>query len=167
MRTDVNLIIFLVDIRENLAFSLNNNMQTDVIYFDFAKAFDSVNHDILIKKLKYEYGLEGRLLKFLVDYLRDRKQCVVIGGYMSEVKAVASGVPQGSVLGPLLFLVCINDLEKKHIKSNVNFFADDTMMYSIVKDPVHTASNLNHDLDVTVFIVDFIKNMCELFLYPF
>ena len=57
---------------ESLAYSLNNNVQTDVIYFDFAKAFDSINHDILLSKLKNEFCLDGRLLNFLVDYLSDR-----------------------------------------------------------------------------------------------
>ena len=120
----------MLNFNENLAYSLNNNMQTDVIYFDFAKAFDSVNHDILLNKLKYEYGLEGRLLKFLVDYLRDRKQRVVIGGYMSEVKGVVSGVPQGSILGPLLFVLFINDMINcVSNKTNIALYADDTKIW--------------------------------------
>ena len=69
-----------------------------------------------------------------------------MNGFYSEFADIESGVPQGSVLGPLLFLVYINDLEKD-IKSNVKFFADDTMLYSIVKDPKLSASDLNHDLE--------------------
>ena len=80
-------------------------------------------------------------------YLPDRKQRVVRNGCYSEFSLIESGVPQGSVLGPLLFLVYINDLEKD-IKSNVKFFADDTMLYSVVKDQAQTASELNHDLSV-------------------
>ena len=95
----------MLNFSESLAYSLNNNVQTDVIYFDFSKAFDSVNHDILLKKLKLEYGLEGRLLKFLIDYLKNRMQCVLIGGYKSEVNLVVSGVPQDSILGTLLFVL--------------------------------------------------------------
>ena len=57
--------------------SLNNDIQNDVVYFDFSKAFDSVNHDILLIKLKHEYGINGTLLKFLVDYLPNRQQCVI------------------------------------------------------------------------------------------
>ena len=68
-----------------------------------------------------------------------------MNGSYSEFANIESGVPQGSVLGPLLFLVYINDLEKD-IKSNVKFFADDTMLYSVVKDPKLSASELNHDL---------------------
>ena len=71
----------------------------------------------------------------------------MINGFYSEYAKIESGVPQGSVLGPLLFLVYINDLEKS-IKSNVKFFADDTMLYSVVKNPIQTAADLNHDLDV-------------------
>ena len=71
----------------------------------------------------------------------------MINGSYSDYANIESGVPQGSVLGPLFFLVYINDLEK-YIKSNVNFFAVDTMLYSVVKDPVITATDLNHDLDI-------------------
>ena len=80
------------------------------------------------------------------SYLEDRHQRVVLNGSHSEYAKLKSGVPQGSVLGPLLFLVYINDLEK-NIKSNVKFFADDTMLYSIVKDPLSSAAELNHDLE--------------------
>ena len=72
---------------------------------------------------------------------------MVLNGSYSDYSLIESGVPQGSVLGPLLFLVYINDLER-NIKSNVKFFADDTMLFSLVKDPVTSANELNHDLDM-------------------
>ena len=72
---------------------------------------------------------------------------MVLNGFYSDYSIIESGVPQGSVLGPLLFLIYINDLEKK-IRSNVKFFADDTMFFSIVKDPVISANTLNNDLDI-------------------
>ena len=72
---------------------------------------------------------------------------MVLNGSYSSYSTVQSGVPQGSVLGPLLFLIYINDLER-NIKSNIKFFVDDTMLYSIVKDPAISANNLNHDLDI-------------------
>ena len=84
---------------------------------------------------------------FFQNYLNNRKQSVVLNGSHSSYSKVESGVPQGSVLGPLLFLIYINDLER-NIKSNIKFFADDTMLFSIVKDPAISANNLNHDLDI-------------------
>ena len=84
---------------------------------------------------------------FFQNYLNNRKQSVVLNGSHSSYSKVESGVPQSSVLGPLLFLIYINDLER-NIKSNIKFFADDTMLFSIVKDPAIFANNLNHDLDI-------------------
>ena len=84
---------------------------------------------------------------FFQNYLNNRKQRVVLNGSHSSYSIIKSGVPQGYVLGPLLFLVYINDLER-NIKSNIKFFADDTMLFSIVKDPALSANNLNYDLDI-------------------
>ena len=72
---------------------------------------------------------------------------MVLNGFYSDYSIIESGVPQGSVLGPSLFLIYIDDLEK-NIRSNVKFFADDTMLFSIVKDPVISANTLNNDLDI-------------------
>ena len=110
------------------------------------KAFDKVWHEGLLFKLK-QNGVSGSLLKFFESYLSNRKQRVALNGVFSEYSLIESGVPQGSVLGPLLFLVYINDLEK-NIKSNVKFFADDTMLYSVVSDPLISAADLNHDLEL-------------------
>ena len=106
----------------------------------------TVWHDGLIFKLK-QNGICGSLIKLFGNYLRNRKQRVVLNGFYSDYSIIESGVPQGSVLGPLLFLIYINDLEK-NIRSNVKFFADDTMLFSIVKDPVVSANILNNDLDI-------------------
>ena len=110
-----------------------------------SKAFDKVWHKGLIFKLE-QNGVTGKLLNLFSSYLTDRKQRVVMNGFYSDYADIESGVPQGSVLGPLLFLVYINDLENG-IKSNVKFFADDTMLYSIVKDPLSSAADLDHDLE--------------------
>ena len=92
-------------------------------------------------------GLSGNLLKLLKNYLSNRKQRVVLNGFSSDYSSIDSGVPQGSVLGLLLFLIYINDLEK-NIISKVNFFADDTMLFSVVNNPAISANELNHDSKV-------------------
>ena len=116
------------------------------LYLDMSKAFDKVWHEGLIFKLK-QNGIEGKFLNLFQNYLNNRKQRVVLNGMESNWGDIKSGVPQGSVLGPLLFLVYINDLEEG-IMSSVKFFADDTSLFSIVRDPVVSAQELNHDLDL-------------------
>ena len=109
-----------------------------------SKAFDKVWHEGLIFKLN-QNGIKGKLLNLFESYLSNRKQRVIINGSESDWGIIESGVPQGSVLGPLLFLIYINDLEKG-IKSQINFFADDTSIFSIVRTLNTTADELNHDL---------------------
>ena len=92
-------------------------------------------------------GIEGQWLQLFKSYLSNRKQRVVINGFESEWGLIEVGVPQGSALGPLLFLIYINDLENG-IVANVNFFADDTFLFSIVTNPTLSAFELNSDLKV-------------------
>ena len=140
-----NQLLFLInEIHE--AFNNPTSLEVRAVFLDMSKAFDKVWHKGLLFKLK-QNGVSGKLLSFFESYLSNRKQRVALNGSFSDYADIESGVPQGSVLGPLLFLVYINDLEK-NIRSNVKFFADDTMLYSVVKDPTKTASDLNHDLDV-------------------
>ena len=96
-------------------------------FLDISKAFDKVWHEGLIFKLK-TYGIDGDLLKLLINYLGDRKQRVVWNGQTSSWKNILAGVPQGSVLGPILFLIYINDLPYG-IKSICKIFADDTFFF--------------------------------------
>ena len=87
----------------------------------------------------------GTMIKFFRKYLNNRKQRLVLNATCSNYTLVESGIPQGSIPGPLLFLIYINDLEINK-KSNMKFFADDAMLFSIVNDPALSANNLNHDL---------------------
>ena len=91
---------------------LIGSMLSDVVYFDFSKAFDSVNHDLIIDKLKNSYSIDGRLLKLLKNYICELEQSVVLGSDRSSSKPVLSGVPQGSILGLVLFVLFISDLHE-------------------------------------------------------
>ena len=115
------------------------------VFLDLSKAFDKVWHDGTIFKLK-AYGVEGELLSLLKNYLENREQRVVLNGERSEWRKIMSGIPQGSVLGPLLFLIYINDLHDG-INSLCKIFADDTYLFSKVFDIHKSASNLNDDLE--------------------
>ena len=112
---------------------------------DFQKAFDTVNHDILIGKLKH-YGIRGKSNDWFTSYLKNRSQFVSILGFDSETKQIQHGVPQGSVLGPLLFLIYINDLHKAIKSSKVYHFADDTNLLNISKSCQKMQKQLNLDL---------------------
>ena len=108
-------------------------MPVDVIYLDFARAFDSVVHTILLYKLKL-YGISNMHLKWLENFLIGKSQCVRVAKSVSKLCPVLSGVPQGSILGPVLFLIYINDICNSTQQSNVKLklFADDVKLYSDV-----------------------------------
>ena len=104
--------------------AVSHGHQTDTIYLDLHKAFDSVSHSKLLSKLK-EFGISGDLWNWFYCYLSDRMQCVRINNAISDLLAVISGVPQGSILGSMLFIIYINDLPSSITSSNIFLFADD------------------------------------------
>ena len=138
--TETQLLTFSQDILNNL----RANQQSDVIIMDFAKAFDKVPHNRLIHKL-HRYGIGGKVNGWVEDFLKDRQQRVVCEGEMSEWEPVTSGVPQGSVIGPILFLLYINDLPDG-LQSQVRLFADDTIVYMAISSKKQ-AEILQSDLD--------------------
>ena len=116
----------------------------DIIYLDFRKAFDLVPHKKLLLKIK-AHGIDGNVLKWIEEWLTERKQRVVINGIKSSYVPVTSGVPQGSVLGPILFLIYINDLDANVI-NNIAKFADDTKISGIA-DNLESCESIQNDLN--------------------
>ena len=112
--------------------ALSENSDFDSIYLDYAKAFDKVDHKLLVKKLTH-YGIHPKIVKWVESFLTNRTQSVVVDGNLSLIALIISGVPQGTVLGPILFLIFINDIEHCILHSIVRCFADDTRISIAVK----------------------------------
>jgi hypothetical protein len=121
--TDMALVVLL----DKIVNALENKQHVIGIFLDFAKAFDTVNHDILLRKL-YHYGFRGTVLTWLKSYLNNRKQAVKYNNVISDQSTIVCGVPQGSILGPLLFLIYINDLCSVSTFFTI-LFADDTNLF--------------------------------------
>ena len=118
----------LLDFLEDVSLSIDNGLSVDAVYLDFRKAFDSVPHKRLIKKL-VSYGIREPLICWISSFLTNRVQMVKIGNTLSHSVSVVSGVPQGSVLGPLLFLIYINDIDDYIQNASIIKFADDIRLY--------------------------------------
>ena len=108
--------------------NVDMNQKIIAIFFDLQKAFDTVDHSILLHKL-YNYGVRGVMYNWIRSYLSNRKQYSVVNGVSSHTGNVSCGVPQGSVLGPLLFLIYVNDIYKSVPDGNLKLFADDTNLF--------------------------------------
>ena len=106
---------------------LEKGLNVDTIYLDFSKAFDKVNHNIVMDKLEM-LGISGKIKRWIHSFLSERYQRVIVNGFLSEPMHVKSGVPQGSVIGPLLFLVLISDIDQNVTSSHTSSFADDTRL---------------------------------------
>jgi len=134
----------LIEFSHALLQTMHSGHQTDIVVLDFAKAFDKVNHSKLIAKLE-AYGIDTPTTHWIKSFLSQRSQSVVLDGVRSDSVPVTSGVPQGSVLGPALFLIYINDLPSC-VASSVRLFADDTVLYRQV-ETTEDCEALQADLD--------------------
>ena len=157
----------LLDLYNTFSRALDEGKAVRVVFCDISKAFDRVWHKGLIAKLKH-YGISCSLLSWFKNYLICRFQRVVLPGGNSEWVEIKAGVPQGSILGPLLFIIYINDIVHE-IHSNIRSFGDDTSLYIIVDYPDSAAQILNVDLQrignwASVWLVGFNANKTEAFV---
>ena len=139
---------------EDWTSAVDQGYSVDIAYLNFSKAFDSVPHQRLLQKWT-SYGLCGKVLSWLKGFLLDRYQRVILNGSFSSWCPVTSGVPQGSVLGPLLFTLYINDI-LNIVHTNLSFFADDSKVYAIIKS-LEDSQQLQADLNS-------IQDWCQIWL---
>ena len=135
----------LINITEKIRKALDDKSYSCGVFVDLQKAFDTVNHDVLLFKLEY-YGIRGSALKWFKSYLSNRSQFVSINNVFSATRMIKCGVPQGSILGPLLFLIYINDLHECIKHSTAYHFADDTNLLLIENSIKKLNQHINHDL---------------------
>jgi hypothetical protein len=143
---NVSTISQLCELTHEITKNMAANKDTIMVFLDISKAFDKVWHKGLIYKL-CRLGINGNLLKWTTSYLTERKQRVMMNGLTSEWGILRGGVPQGSVLGPLFFLIYINDLVTHVEKSSIRLFADDTCLFTSGLNYKTLLDNLNHDLN--------------------
>ena len=135
----------LMTLMDKLITALENGEHVIGIFLDFSKAFDTVDHEILLKKM-HHYGIRGTAYKWFQSYLSNRKQYVTYNGICSSTKDVKCGVPQGSILGPMLFLIYINDLCSICKYTTPILFAYDTNLFSSGKDLKVIENHVNDEL---------------------
>ena len=144
--TLTNLVCFTQFVAEHL----DKKQQVDCIYLDLSKAFDTINHSIALRRLG-NFGFSDALIQFFDSYLSDLKQTVVYNGFKSSYFSQTSGVPQCSTLGPLIFLIYINDLHSV-IRNRVLFYADDIKIFNVV-NAFEDALSLQVDGDAYIWVV--------------
>ena len=125
--------------------NMSDGNLTAVCSFDISKCFDTINHSILLKKMEY-YGLQSENIKWFKSYLNEREQTVSCHNTLSGKSTISIGVPQGSVLGPLLFLIYVNDINRHVHLGACNLYADDTLVYCSGS----TMSELKHNIQQCV-----------------
>ena len=125
--------------------AFENKETAHCIFLDFAKGVDTVNHNILISKLEH-YGIRGVCLNLFKNYLANRQQCTEINGTISDIEITKCGFPQGSILGPLLFLIYINDVVNSSELLKFYLFADDTTLFYSSKNKAETEDTVNREI---------------------
>ena len=144
-RTGHSTAMAISDMVEKVRAAWNGKEVALGVFIDLKKAFDTVDHEILLQKMGH-YGIRGVANKLIKSYLSDRTQYVCYGGYESEKGVVECGVPQGSVLGPLFFLLYVNDMVASCRELELVLFADDTNLFAKGKNPAELISKVNSGL---------------------
>ena len=134
-RSDHSTCSAIFELCQYLYDSLDNRNSISCVFIDYSKAFDTIDHSILCKKLEL-YGLSNGVISWCRDYLTDRQQCVKVDDHKSSHRRISYGVPQGSILGPLFFIIYVNDLLDlfKNEDVNILLYADDTVLYCADKN---------------------------------
>ena len=135
-------ILYLIN---HIATAVDDHLHTLGIFLDLSKAFDTIDHEILLSKLSH-YGIRGKALEWFRSYLTGRKQFVSLNGTNSNFKNITCGVPQGSLLGPLLFILYINDFQNSSNLLSFILFADDTSVFFSHKNPNTLVDTVNTEL---------------------
>lgn len=147
--TSTNLMSYV----EKLLSYMGTGAEIDAIYNDLSKAFDRVDHNILLHKLKHQFNIDGPLLKWLESYLKDRRLKVVVNGFQSECCVPSSGVPQGSILGPILFGIFVDDIKYQIQYSEFQLYADDLKLFRVVQNA--------YDQQLLQMDIDSVSNWCK------
>ena len=144
-RTGRSATMALLDFVHKVSTSIDSKKHTLGLFLDLSKAFDTLDHSILLSKL-YDYGIRGILLKLFKHYLSNRFQFVSIDNHDSSFKPIRCGVPQGSILGPLLFLIYVNDICNSSKLLQFILFADDTSVFMSSDNIVNLVNDFNNEL---------------------
>ena len=136
----------LLNVTEDWLNAIDKGCYVGIVMLDLKKAFDTVNHNILINKL-HAYGMASNVIKWFSNYLNDRRHMTYVNGVKSNEQNATCGIPQGSILGPLLFIMYVNDLPNCVSNSQVSMYADDTGLYYISRNIKDIVSKINEDLE--------------------
>lgn len=145
----------LTKVTDDICFGIDKSKLTILLLLDFSKAFDLINHELLLAKLHF-FGLDSIAINWMYNYLKDRQQMVKLKSYISESKKLSCGVPQGSILAPLLFSIFTSDLPDRINSCSIHLYADDTQIYlSFAPSEInHAIARINNDLNVIVSWTD-------------